>query len=87
MFTYYDNASGTVIRYRLTRSVSTVPSKERWIYGIRAVMAVNGKDVCEKTVENAFCIRKDAEAFMKRLADNGVEPYHLEDVVYDYLLS
>lgn len=82
---YVNCHNGTVIRYWLTKKAPKVPGKERWVYGIGAEMTANDTDIRRNTVDNVFCVRKDAEAFINLIAENGIEPCHLEDVIFDYL--
>ena len=81
---YCDDMRGMVITYIITLDKSSccddIPS-----YGISAEMTENGSVTCSSSVSDVFCLRKEAESFIALLAENGVEPCHLSDIIYDWL--
>ena len=77
---FYDCKRGTVIIYRLIhRSIEG--------YGVEAEMIEKDSVTCRSSVEDVFCLREEAEGFISLLAENGVEPCHLAEVIYDRLSS
>ncbi len=85
MWKYSDIKRGVSIEYGLTRTRSGLGADMEWTYGIEAEMYVDGKPTGRASVDDAFCTRPEAESFIMLLAENGVEPCHLEEVIVDKL--
>lgn len=81
---YCDSTRNTIITYSLIRARSQY-RESTWTYGIDAEMTENGSVTCRSSIDDVFCIREDAEDFIELLAENGVEPCHLSEVIYDRL--
>ena len=81
---YSDNPRGAVITYSLIQEKSSYREIE-WTYGIEAEMTENGTVTCKGCVNDVFLFRDEAENFMDLLAENGVEPCHLAEIIYDLL--
>ena len=81
---YCDELSGTVITYIITLDKSSCRDDIQ-AYGISAEMAENGRVTCRSYIKDVFCLREEAESFATLLAENGVEPCHLSEIIYDWL--
>ena len=82
MWKYSDIRRGVTIEYRLTQSYNYL---DRLTYGIDVEMYANDGLADRASVYDAFCTRSEAESFIVLLAENGVEPCHLKEVVIDRL--
>ena len=78
---FFDGQRGTIITYRLIRR--NIPQGES--YGVEAEMRENDRVTCRSSVDDVFCFREEAEGFISLLAENGVEPCHLAEIIYDRL--
>ncbi len=85
MWSYEDIESGMSINYSLVETPVDPKCGVSTVYGINAEMYVYSKPACRASIQDAFCTRSEAEAFIVLLAENGVDPCQLSDVLYDYL--
>ena len=82
MWKYEDIMRDVVIEYSLTE---TYLDDGQFTYGVKADMYINGEPADHSCVYDAFCTRSKATSFIMLLAENGVEPCHLEEVIIDEL--
>ncbi len=84
MCSYIYSSSNSLISYKLIYSNSSRPIKNGRPYGVSSEMLVGGKTRGCK-VANVFRRREDAETFIAMLAENGVEPCHIKDILADFV--
>ena len=82
MWKYNDVRRGVTIEYGLTENENYLGELS---YGIEARMYTGSTVIDSAVVEDAFCTCFEAKSFIMLLAENGVEPCHLKDVVIDSL--